>query len=378
MSKSPKLRIGLVLNYKKSERKKEELIPINSSKMEWLILAKDEKYEPYVISIKKSSRVKKYIPSDAAVGIYLEYYYKNVSVDYITPDEISLKRFKQNDIVFVLIYDLLECFHLSDIKIFNKYKNVLKKSNNVYPPYLYQKFVNNKCDYYRYLEEKGIPIAPTFCITKEKWYSKDPKHYVEYLMKKIKKRNWDSVIVKPVYGQEAIGFKKFMNIKSKITQLSEYLAKNVSKYKSIVFQEYIPDFDKNKPEIRTYFVNGKYKYSIITDSNGGHVPKQEGGKYSLKDKDYIYVKKFAKKVMNHLPKIIINKNEFPILTRIDIGSGLPDVPFEYFVNEIEFVPSLYIEETKYPIIEDIADALLKTSKQYKDILDHNQKVNTFF
>ena len=69
-----------------------------------------------------------------------------------------------------ITFDLLEAFHLSETTVFNKYKNALQGSSNVYPPYLYQKFVNNKCDYYKYLEKKKIPVASTFCITKEKWY----------------------------------------------------------------------------------------------------------------------------------------------------------------------------------------------------------------
>ena len=52
------------------------------------------------------------------------------------------------------------------LETFKKYKNALKNSPNIYPPYKYQKFINNKCSYYEFLTKKGIPFAPTFCITK--------------------------------------------------------------------------------------------------------------------------------------------------------------------------------------------------------------------
>ena len=372
------LKIGLVLNYKKAEMKKEELLSTNSRTMKWLKLAEDEKYNPFVIKIKKSSKTKYYVPSDVAVGIYIESHFKNINVDYITPDDISKKRFKQNDIVFVLIYDLLEAFHLSDPSIFNKYKNALQSSNNVYPPYLYQKFVNNKCDYYKYLEKKNIPVASTFCITKEKWHQNKPENYADYLMKKVKKRGWETVIAKPDYGQEAIGFAKF-DCKSISSKLINYLKKNVPKYKAIVFQEYIPDFDKNKPEMRTYFINGKYKYCIITNESGAKLPKQEGGSFKMTDDEYDYLKKFAEKVMKKLPRFVLdNKKEPPILTRIDIGSGLANIKYGYFVNEIEFVPSLYIEETSFPVVEEIAKSLVPVAKKYKELTLEHQKVNVLF
>ena len=167
------IKIGLVLNYKQEESDKDVMLCGNSKKFKWLSLANDEKYESYVID--------KEIPSDVAVGLYIESHFKNVEIDYITPAEISLKRFEQNDIVFILIHDLLESFHLSETSLFKKYKNTLKKSNNVYPPYEYQKFINNKCDYYKYLEEKGVPIAPTFCITKNKWPD-NGSDYVSFLL----------------------------------------------------------------------------------------------------------------------------------------------------------------------------------------------------
>lgn len=367
--------IGIVLNYKKAERKKEELLNVNSKKMPWLKLAKEDKYKPHVIEISKSGKKRFYVAADVAIGIYMESHFPNVVVDYITPPEISTRRFKKNDIVFIIIYDLLEAFHLSDQDIFYTFKNALKNSDNVYPPYAYQKFVNNKCKYYAYLSEKGIPVAPTYCITREKWYSKSPKKYVTNLLAKVKSKGWDSIIAKPVYGQEAIDFAKFMDCQGNREKLDRYLAKNVPKYKSIVIQQYIPDFDKNKPEIRTYFINGKYVYSVVTSETVVAQPKQEGGTYTIPQKEWEYILTLARKTMASLPKLDLKgQYKHPILTRIDIGSGLDGVPFGYFINEVEFVPSLYIEDQPYPVIQEIAESLLSVAKEYKK----HDKVNVLF
>ena len=71
-------------------------------------------------------------------------------------------------------------------------------------------------------------------------------------------------------------------------------------------------------------------------------------------------------VMDSLPKFDLPGNlKNPILTRIDIGSGLEGVPFTFFVNEVEFVPSLYIEDQEFPVVEEIAKSLLEVAFEYK-------------
>ena len=112
------LRIGIVLNYKAAEKKKDELLSLGSRKRKWLSLGLLPKYRKYVIITGK----KKYVPADVAIGLYIESHYPNVVVDYITPAEISTRRFKKNNLNFVIIYDLLESFHLSDKTNFYKYK----------------------------------------------------------------------------------------------------------------------------------------------------------------------------------------------------------------------------------------------------------------
>ena len=396
------LKIGIVLNYKKAEMKKDELISLNSKKMNWIKIGKNREYSKYVIYRNE----KPFVAADVAMGLYIESTFPGVIVDYIMPDEISTRRFKKNDVVFVIIYDLLESFHLSNKTKFNKFKCALKNSKNVYPPYDYQKFINNKCMYYKYLANRDIPVAPTHCISKQKWYIKDPEKYVTNLLKRIKHNKWESVITKPVYGQESKDFAKFLacdNLPQSCKNLDcgkcgecgntgklslicqkknmlKYLSKNIPKYGSIVLQEYIKGFDKSNPEIRTYFINGKYRYSIVTTSTKVGRPVQEGGRFKIPDKNWKYLKKLAQHVMDTLPKLDLpGMLENPILTRIDIGSGLENVPFSYFVNEVEFVPSLYIDDQPYPVVQEISESLIAVAIEYRHAkMNGNLPIKTEF
>jgi hypothetical protein len=280
----------------------------------------------------------------------------------------------------------LESFHLSNKNNFLQFKLALKNSNNVYPPYKYQKFINNKCDYYKYLSKKGIPVAPTYCISKEKWYTRNPDTYIKNLLAKVKHNKWESIIAKPVYGQEAIDFAKFIScepvkgLNCKKDAIKRYLSKNVPKYKSIVIQEYIKGFDENNPEFRTYFVNGEYMYTIVTTSTIVAQTVQEGGKYKLPNENWNYIRKLSQRVMDSLPKFDLPGNlKSPILTRIDIGSGLYDVPFTYFVNEVDFVPSLYIEDQKNQFVEAISDYEDEIAENVMDYaFEYNNYYNTYY
>jgi hypothetical protein len=365
------LKIGIVLNYKNAEKKKDELFTIRS--------------KDYLQGTDKKYCIGNKVPADVAIGMYLKNKYPNnpdfkIAIDFITPEEISLQRFKKNDIVFVIIYDLLECFHLGSKANFKKFKTALKSADNVYPPYAYQKFINNKCTYYKYLADKKIPVAPTHCITKQKWLTRDSDAYTNKLINKIQGNKWESIIAKPVYGQESKDFAKFMAPKKPLncdsgdcsegefcnkTKLKKYLSKNIPKYKSIIIQEYIPGFDKDNPEYRMYFIDGIYAYCVVTTNHIVQTPRQEGGKYKVSKSDWDYLMKFGRRVMDSLPKFNLpGLNKSPILTRIDVGTGLKDVPKSFFVNEVEFVPSLYIEDQKFPVVEEIAESLLGVAFEY--------------
>ena len=376
-------RIGIVLNFKKAEKKKNELLYVNSRKKPWLQLANEPEFRPYsIMRADKNDVLKRHVPVDVALGIYIKSIYPDVIVDLIRPEEISVSRFAENDIVFLMQYDLLEAYHL-DKSNFEKFKKVLEKSNNVYPPYDYQKFINNKCYYYDYLEKHNIPIAPTHCID-IKGFNRNPDVYIENLLQDIEKIGWDSFIIKPVYGQESFGFGKFINVSENTrkikTQLVNYFKKFADKYKGFIVQKYIAGFDKGKMEARMYFINGKYLFCMATSGLTWSTtmretrPVQEGGTFKISDIEWAYIKNLAKKVMKTLPTFNLKEGKNSIITRIDIGSGLEGVPFSFFVNEVEFAPSFFIERQDEPVIQKIGDALVKSAEEYRN----NKKIKVNF
>merc|ERR1711907_136132 len=84
-------------------------------------------------------------------------------VDYILPSEITLSRLNQNDLNFMLIYDILESFYNEPKNVYEQLIRTLKKAKNIFPPYDYQKYINNKCIYYEDLKNKNLPVVSTLC-----------------------------------------------------------------------------------------------------------------------------------------------------------------------------------------------------------------------
>ena len=90
------------------------------------------------------------------------------------------------------------------------------KKNKIYPPLKEQFFLYNKGDYLKYFESKGIPIAPTFLIKKNR--------NVDTILKTIKQKGWKSFVVKPDYAYANIEIAKY-DINSS-TSTSYYSSEN--------------------------------------------------------------------------------------------------------------------------------------------------------
>lgn len=351
-----KLRIGILITRAKAEKKKDELVSIESRKRPWLKLSKEKEYKH--LTIKRGRKT--CVPGDVSIGLYIKWNWNNVDVDFIHPHEINKQRLHKNDINFMLIYDLLESFHVDKKHIFEKFKNTLKSVNNVYPPYYYQKLINNKCLYIDHLEKKKEKTIPTFCITKETYNKYGSKKTIDLLKKQIKKKKWEKFIGKPVYGQESIDFKKFNTISE--NPIKKYMSKGFKKYPGLIFQKYIEGFDKSNPEIRMYFIGDDYKYSVITNDKTVKIPKSEQGTEKVNHKQELI--KNGKKTMHKLPPIKMKGKKLPrLLTRIDVGC---EKKFEkpWIVNEVEFVPSLYIENINYIPEIKMGDQMIKIAKAF--------------
>lgn len=361
------LRIGILLTRVKSESKKDELVNVNSLKRPWLKLA--HKYLNKNHYIVKGG--KKYVAGDVSIGLYLLYTWENLEVDFILPEEITSRRLAGNHINFMIIYDIVESFHVDGIKLYTRVKNALKAADNVYPPYNYQKFINNKCEYIKHISKYGKNLViPTYC------QMNNPRaklvKSMEIVEKMVKKNKWEKFIGKPVYGQESIDFNLFKTLNRK--SLKPYMEKcfKKKKYPGIIFQKYIEGFDKSKPEIRMYFTGDKYKYSVITGGDMVKTPRCEKGTLDVPQIEAL--KRFARNILRKLPQIRIQGVILPkLLTRIDIAC---DIRFgrPWLVNEIEFVPSLYIQDIARDQIPEIhlgeqmiiiAVLLMKKSRKFE-------------
>lgn len=348
------VRIGILLTYPKHEMKKCELVPYKKGSMErpWI-----QDAPPELIAERKYLRQeplrsdhplgKMGIPTDACTGLYIRYAYKNkdVEVDFILPHEISLTRLRKNDLNFLLIYDLLEAFHTDKTpgkKLYQALRKCLAEAGNVYPPLEYQELIYSKIKYYNYLKEHDVSIAPTLTLTAEEYKKLGHDVAVSRMLAQIQAEDWGRFIAKPVYGQESIDLKFFDDGK----RLGSYLKRAMRKYPGIVLQKAIKGFAQSEkcPELRMYYVGDQYKYTVSYMENRGalRAPTSEGGKLKA---PMVLLHKTAAGVIKKLPHILMhNKVRLPrLLTRIDMGYVI-DGKTQPFVNEVEFVPSLYSED----------------------------------
>lgn len=361
-----KLRIGIILTKPSSEKKKDELLACTSTKRPWLNqILKTNGFKQYCI---KNHNNKHCVPGDVSIGMYILYKYPNIQVDLIAPKDITRERLKGNTINFLIIYDLLEAFHnLKKAKDYERIKDALMKSNNIYPPPNFQKFVNDKSVYIKHLKNKKVRVIPTFDILRKAVEKKGIPRTVEYVSNKTKSQKWKQFIAKPILGQESSDFKKFS--KDEITakkELTAYFDKKLLhnkkvKYPGILIQKYIEGFDKKNPEIRLYFIDGIYQYSVITTDKTVTLPRSERGTTHIKN--FAQLKKFAKRVVNSLPDIKMKGLRLPrLLMRIDVACQ-PNFGKPWIVNEIEFVPSLYIEDIKQIPEPKLGDTMVKIAKK---------------
>ena len=298
---------------------------------------------------------------DYAIGYFIRWAYKDVEIEFIDPHTMTLSQLHKNDLNLTIIFDRLESFHLDPHRHYNRFVSTLSRAKNIYPSFEYQSFINLKSVYYRYMKNKKIPIVPFFSVTYAQ-YKKDPEKMAQSVIRKAKRQKWDRIIAKPDLGQEGIDFKRFHPDVTK-ERVMAFMERIFKLYTGIVFQKYVPGFDTSEVrEFRTYFVGDKYRYTIITTaiSETSHRPIEEGGTY--KSPYFGRVKTLAKKVLKVLPGIVVAGVKMDrLLTRVDIALLANG---DVYVNEIEFVPTIYAPETSVMIDRELGDQLVKLTRKF--------------
>ena len=331
------------------------------------------------------------VPSDVAMAMYMAYHHPRDEFVCIVGDEVQSKKdLDYFDVVYV-IYDAIEVFHggacggkTCPIERKKMERAVSTTSAFVYPYPKFHKYIIVKPSYYSELRRAGLPVAPFFKITPTTALKS-----ISSFRKRVEKKGWKGVIVKPSYAGYSLGikvYKSFARTKDKTIRKSFQVLEDRG-FPSATIQEFIPSFGDHY-EIRTYWLNGRYAYSIGTltkeiwggDSGGLPIDDEdtfvsEGGSIPdrLKKKLQILGRQVQKALRQYPYK-------HPLL-RIDFGCCLAtsaDCQDTYFINEVETMAANFLaEDTTFPIVEKAARALYTFAQKVKGKKEPKGRKSTF-
>ncbi len=305
---------------------------------------------------------------DVAIAMTVSLNYPGVKIDIILPKDISLARFKKNDINFVLGYDYINAVNddpyikkfegeKGNKKVLDLYKN---KESKLFPPYEHMNFIWDKKKYLTKFKKVGIPINPTLFI---KGSISIPK-----LVAQISTYKWNDFIIKPIGGTTSYGVGLFnlTKVLAEPTKLMDYFIENGEFYNEFLVQPLIKGF-KQHGEIKSYWINGEFSYAVNILDRGED-------NYQVKDvideKVLQKCKDIGEKVVKTIPKLkMMGKTTIPVSTRIDLTCCLDNKPLksmDFYVNEIEEggIAGTYLDfkNVKYPAVEILADSFVKKAR----------------
>ena len=316
------------------------------------------------LEVVKKGKYKGKIPLEKAIIAAMEHKYDDIQIRYL--NKFDEKKMRENDINFLVSLNLLAAWEKND----KEYKRVMKimkdPTINVYPNFKEQMFLFNKGDYIQYYEKKGVPVAPTFVVRKDR--------NVKKIFDKAKKMGWESFVLKPHYAYANIGIGKFDTLaKGDIKKAETYLKKH-KKFPAFVCQEVMNGFAKFW-EVKSFWINGEFKYYVAMKAADkvfseekiyGDNPN-EFGKVSpsvLKE-----IKRLGKKIVQNFPKNLNKHSNPPMYLRIDFGCCLGNTMDgkSYFLNEVEFAGcATFSEESGVKNFSEIwAEAYYKKALEFK-------------
>jgi len=318
-------------------------------------------------------------------------------VDYIRPSEISKERLAQNDINFLIIYDMLESFHYDRSRgkrVYHKLRAAVRSSDNVFPNWEVQEFLCSKLLYYNHFKQVGIPIAPMHTLTREEFTEQialekaageeegATDRVISKILATIERENWGKFIAKPVLGQESKSCRTFRPCENLQKMFTKYVVTTLKKYPGLIFQKFIHGFGENVdvPEVRTYWVGKEYQFSMVATNEKIYCLAGEGGKPQGRKQNGVMrlpklanietLKSIAKRVIDVLGTKVTTTPDnvaLPLLmTRVDMGV-MRDGKFNPWVNEVEYVPSYYVEDHTHPIEGTVAKQCVVIAKKFLGI-----------
>lgn len=303
------------------------------------------------------------VPSDVAMAVYLYDKYGTSTYCILGDDVRSPKDLDPFDVVFVINDP-------SEVEAPLVLLNAMSRTSAfVYPYPDYQMMISHKFKYYEHLKNAGIQLAPFFYTTVTA-IKKQPQAFQQ----KVIFNQWKGAIIKPSFGGYAAGIKVYRDIKrTTMAQIKKDMQELSKSFLYLTVAEFIPSFGRHY-EIRTYWINGTYAYSVATltkkiqnrkanylDVDNVTTFKSEGGK--LSDNIKLALIRLGKSVIKAIPQYEYGQ---PFM-RIDFGCCMKtsdSCPATYFVNEVEtLAANMLPESTKYPVVQETAEALYQFAKK---------------
>lgn len=269
---------------------------------------------------------------DVSMALKLQRLYPDlIEVDIMTGHDITASRLRRNHLNFNIFYDVVVALYKGGKAHSAHLKKLLKNpSNRIWPNFDYYDWVCTKPRYMKQCIKAGIPMIDTIFVEN----GLDPKK----LIKQIKAKGWSHCFIKAAayvcYGNAAI-YGRTQDFIDDPSLLSRFLKENAGTTSFLVQPYTLKSDGKVFDEIRNFFIDGKWAYSVYTDGmDDNAVWEQPAGQ--LKDSCRL----LAERAYQEILKVAKweGKPMVPLLCRIDVGIvDDPSKPegFRIFVNEIE-------------------------------------------
>jgi len=271
--------------------------------------------------------------ADVSTGLKINRLHPDVfDIDFMKMEDVSRARLEKNHLTFNFWGDMSIALMNGKPDLARKIMDVQKRGEACghYPGWNYYEWILHKPRYMKQCMQAGIPMIPTIFV--------DNGFDAKKVLKQIVAKGWDKFLVKPGYmsffGVGVINGKT-QDFVDNIEPLLQYEKEN-KKMKEFLVQPYVlkPN-GKVFDEIRNFFVDGEWAYSVYTDGTDyeGFWEQPQG---ALKEA----CKKMAIRAYEQVKKVAKweGKPVDTLLNRIDIGV-VPDKSkkegWRIFVNEIE-------------------------------------------
>jgi glutathione synthase/RimK-type ligase-like ATP-grasp enzyme len=272
------------------------------------------KGKPWLAHISKES-----VSPDIALFEYMKHTYSQYT--FVKLNRNTFHKVKKPDVVFMGFEDLTMPYMKyvvlkSEQYKFDRFYKALKKCKTLYPNMNLIEFITNKCAYIDWLHSNKFKVVDTLCYDLKKYKIRNVTEGI---------KNWNKIFIKPQPSAESKGI---LATNKKENVLKHMKALKTKKYEKAIVQKFIPNFEKTR-ELRTYWINKDYIYTIETLSNYEENPKVRETRLPH------IVTSESKRLIELLHKKFGNT----FLLRIDW------IKYEntYAINEIEFSPGTFAE-----------------------------------